>query len=73
MNNKHNILGNKTKNMFWSMDAIACYKLGCNCSKCNIFKLYFKEGYSKCMMKFTVINLVKNIGIPELKKEEVTL
>ena len=55
----------KTNYKNWTQTAIDCYKLGCNCSKCNLYKIYFFKSKSKCMMKYTVFNLVKILGAPK--------
>ena len=48
----------------WTPSAIDCYKLGCSCSKCNLYKIYFEHQFFKCKMKETVIELVRKFGIP---------
>ncbi len=55
----------ETISKHWTPTAIDCYKIGCNCSKCNLYKIYFSSGESKCMMKYTVFNLVKKLGAPD--------
>lgn len=48
----------------WTQSAIDCYNIGCQCSKCGLYHLIFKNSESKCVMKHTVIELVRKIGIP---------
>ena len=45
----------------WSKGAIDCYNRNCVCNGCETFDLIGKQ----CRMKYAVIFLVKNIGIPE--------
>lgn len=44
----------------WTRSAVDCYKLGCNCSLCNIPD--FIE--TPCRMKATVLTLVRKLGTP---------
>lgn len=48
----------------WTQAAVDCYKLGCNCSKCNIPLIM----ETKCQMKRTVITLVKLYGRPDFSQ-----
>lgn len=64
MNYRFNVSCSETLAQSWTPTAIDCYKLGCCCSKCNLYKLYFKTGVFKCKMKETVIELVRQIGAP---------
>lgn len=50
----------------WTPTAIDCYNIGCQCSKCGLYHLIFKNSTSKCMMKYTVWELVKNLGSPKI-------
>ena len=54
----------------WTPTAIDCYKNGCQCSKCNLYKIYFSKSNIKCRMKAAVIELVKAYGTPKYKKKE---
>lgn len=65
MNYRYNVSCSKTTSKNWTPTAIECYKLGCNCSKCNVHKIYFVGRTFKCKMKETVIELVRKFGIPE--------
>ena len=38
-----------------------CYKIGCNCSICEIVPSWFKE---RCQMRGSVIELVRVLGKP---------
>ena len=64
MEYRFNIGFSKTTSQDWTLSAIDCYNLGCNCSKCNLYKIYFSDGHVKCRMKNTVIELVRRLGTP---------
>ena len=64
MSYRYNVSCSETLSKFWTESAKDCYFLGCNCAKCNLYKLYFKYKNYKCKMKDTVIELVRQIGIP---------
>lgn len=49
----------------WTPAAIDCYTRGCKCKGC-FYEDYFTK--SKCQMKYTVLELVKKLGVP--KKDE---
>ena len=66
---EYNVSNCETNYKKWTPTAIDCYKIGCNCSKCNLYKLFFSTTDSKCMMKFAVFGLVRNIGAPNLEEE----
>ena len=61
---KYNVSCSETISKNWTPSAIECYQLGCNCSKCNLYKFLFKDSLSKCKMKETVIELVRRFGSP---------
>lgn len=63
---KYNVSCCETTSKRWTPTAIECYTLGCNCSKCNLYKIYFSQSIFKCKMKDTVIELVRKIGRPSL-------
>lgn len=65
MGYRYNVSCSETTSKNWTPTAIDCYKLGCMCSKCNLYKIYFQDKSSKCKMKETVIELVRKLGIPE--------
>lgn len=44
----------------WTIQAKYCYDRGCNCFGCDIADIV----ETKCLMKKTVIELVKNLGKP---------
>ena len=46
--------------MYWTISAVQCYMLGCQCLKCNIPDLL----ESKCLMKKAVMELVRKFGKP---------
>lgn len=51
----------------WTESAIDCYERGCVCEGC-FMKLVLE---TRCVMKATVIELVRRFGIPK-KPEEIT-
>lgn len=58
----------KSNNQFaarWTDGAIFCYKRGCRCEGCYVAEL----GSFKCVMKRTVIELVRKYGAPKSNKE----
>jgi hypothetical protein len=68
---KNRYMGRKISVSRWTPTAIECYKRGCVCEGC-IYNDFFEE--DKCQCKYTVIWLVKVVGIPdELKKKEEEL
>ena len=69
MGYKYNVSCSETISKNWTSTAIDCYKLGCMCSRCNLYKIYFSNSSMKCRMKETVIELVRRIGAP--KEEEI--
>lgn len=69
MSYRYNVSCSETMSKKWTPTAIDCYKLGCVCSKCNLNKIYFKHSIFKCQMKYTVIELVRKLGIPEEEEE----
>lgn len=68
MSYRYNVSCSNTVSKNWTPTAIDCYRLGCVCSKCNLYKIYFAQSNYKCRMKETVIELVRRCGIP---KEEI--
>ena len=56
-----------TLNRIWTKSAIDCYSIGCVCSKCYLYKVFFSKKNYKCKMKAAVIELIKNIGVPDKK------
>ena len=70
MKYKYNVSCSESISKNWTPTAIDCYKSGCACSKCNLYKLYFKNSNTKCKMKETVIELVRRIGTPEKEIHE---
>ncbi len=68
MGYRYNVSCSETISKNWTLTAIDCYRLGCCCSKCNLYKIYFAPSKSRCRMKETVIELVRKIGAP--KEEE---
>ena len=64
MGYKYNVSCSETISKNWPPTAIDCYSIGCTCSKCNIYKIYFAKSEGKCRMKDTVIELVRRLGIP---------
>ena len=70
MNYRFNVSCSETLAKNWTPTAIDCYKLGCKCTKCNLYKLYFKDSIFKCKMKEIVIELVRTVGLPDLEGEK---
>ncbi len=62
---KYNVSCSETLNKKWTQSAIDCYAIGCICSKCFIYKVMFSRRNYKCMMKETVIELVRQLGMPK--------
>ena len=65
MRYRYNVSCSETISKNWTQTAVDCYSIGCNCSKCNLNKIYFSQSTFKCKMKETVIELVRKIGIPK--------
>ena len=51
----------------WTLTAIECYKLGCDCEKCDLPSIL----ETKCVMKYAVFQLVRKFGIPAEKTERL--
>ena len=70
---KHKFSGSssETLNKIWTKAAIECFFIGCRCSKCYLHKVFFSKRKYKCKMKEAVIELVKNIGVPENLKYDI--
>lgn len=64
MRYKYNVSCNETIGKVWTPTALDCYELGCICSKCNIYKIYFEKSAYKCKMKEKVFELVRKYGKP---------
>ena len=52
----------------WTPTAIECYRIGCNCFKCYLYKIYFQNSNTTCKMKTAVIELVRTQGVPQKEK-----
>jgi len=65
MEYKYNVSCSETLSKKWTQQAVDCYAIGCNCSKCTLFITFFSKKKYKCKMKDTVIELVRQIGKPE--------
>ena len=68
---RYNVSCSETSSKNWTPTAIDCYSLGCNCSKCNLYSIYFKNSIYKCSMKSTVIELVRKYGRPQIERGEI--
>ena len=68
MSYKYNVSCSETVSKNWTPTAVDCYAIGCSCSKCNLYKLYFANSDGKCRMKDTVIELVRRLGVPQKEK-----
>lgn len=64
MTYRYNVSCSETLSKSWTPTAIDCYRLGCSCSQCFLNKVYFENSIYKCMMKATVIELVRKLGAP---------
>lgn len=51
----------------WTPAAIECYSRGCRCKGC-FYEDFFTK--SKCQMKYTVLQLVRQLGAPNKKAQE---
>lgn len=51
----------------WTPAAIDCYKRGCRCKGC-FYENYFTK--SKCQMKSTVLELVRQLGVPNKDEQQ---
>ncbi len=71
MNYRYNVSCSETLNKIWTPTAIDCFNIGCMCSKCNLYKIFFSKRNYKCKMKETVIELVRQKGIPEENKNDI--
>ena len=67
MSYRYNVSCSETISKAWTQSAVDCYLIGCNCSKCSINKIYFSDCVFKCKMKYTVIELVRKIGKPNIE------
>ena len=65
MKYKYNVSCCETTSKIWTPTAIDCYNIGCRCSRCNLYKIYFEKNVFKCKMKETVIELVRKYGVPQ--------
>lgn len=54
----------------WTTGAVQCYERGCNCEGCPT-KEYITS--QKCVMKYSVMELVKKFGKPTKPAEEYSL
>ena len=70
MKYKYNVSCSETLNKKWTQSAIDCYMIGCMCSKCFLYKVIFSNQNGKCKMRDTVIELVRNVGLPEIEKND---
>lgn len=51
----------------WTPSAVECYERNCACNGCPISKII----ETQCLMKNTVIKLVKNCGVPPEQPKEI--
>ena len=68
---RYNVLCSETLNKKWTKTAIECYELGCVCANCTLYKFFFYPQKIKCRMKETVIELVRQLGIPKVSKNDI--
>ncbi len=45
----------------WTRQAAKCYKIGCDCSKCQVNDIM----KNRCFMRKTVLVLVRKFGVPQ--------
>jgi hypothetical protein len=64
MGYKYNVSCSETTSKNWTPTAVDCYSIGCICSKCSLYNIYFSHSDGKCRMKETVIELVRKLGAP---------
>ena len=43
MNYRYNVSCSETMSKNWTPSAVDCYKLGCVCARCNLYKIYFSN------------------------------
>ena len=55
----------------WTFTAVKCYELGCNCSKCNLIGKLDTLSKDTCKMKQAVMELVREIGKPNIKRKDL--
>lgn len=65
MKYKYNVSCSEGASKNWTPTAVECYQIGCTCSNCNLYKIYFLKNNTQCRMKETVIELVRRFGIPK--------
>ena len=70
MGYKYNVSCSETISKGWTPTAIDCYNIGCNCARCNLYRIYFEKSVFKCKMKETVIELVRKYGVPAEQQGE---
>lgn len=51
--------------IFWTKSAIECYKIKCDCTKCELKKVLNID----CRMKEFVLELIKKYGLPKMEDE----
>lgn len=51
--------------MKWTKSSIDCYLLGCQCEKCEVYRIIGKQ----CRMKLAVLELVRRHGVPKQEGE----
>ena len=70
MRYRYNVSCSETTTKQWTPTAVDCYLLGCTCSKCFLYQIYFLDSGIKCRMKDVVIELVRKFGKPEFVENE---
>lgn len=68
MSSNMNDLGKITTVRRWTKQAKECYYRGCRCFGCSMGTFSFTSSTQKCMMKASVLELVRTIGIPKDKE-----
>ena len=72
MTYRYNVSCSETISQSWTPTAIDCYRNGCKCSCCNLYKIYFSNSDMRCKMKEIVIELVRKYGAPNFEAKENT-
>lgn len=70
MRYKYNVSCSETISKNWTPAAMDCYFIGCSCSRCNLYKIYFMNTDFHCKMKETVIELVRRYGAPRRDEDD---
>ena len=70
MGYRYNVSCSETNAQNWTQSAVDCFSIGCSCSRCFLYSVYFSKRDYKCRMKESVIELVRKFGVPEGRNNE---